>query len=283
MKQLGLAIHNYHDVFLCFPPAEVYDIPNYHVVPADPGHVARSGYAWGVLLLPFLEQTALHDAINPDGWQLPDIQEPLWATPVSVYMCPSDTGGVINPYWGTHAPMSKTNYLTNQGAFSAGFHVTPFDRPFKMRDFTDGTSNTIMFGERSQGPTPVPAGGGIWLGRSGGSAAALQGRASYPPNTPLPITVDLAAVAAGTSAINGATDPLGIRICWTSAHPGGIQVTLCDGSVRFLSENIDSVVAWPSSASTNYWNMEAALGVDAVNRVYQNLGRPNDGNVVGEF
>jgi prepilin-type N-terminal cleavage/methylation domain-containing protein len=282
MKQLGLAIHNYYDTFLSFPPDEVYDLVQ-HAAPASPGRVQRSSYAWGALILPFIEQTALHDQINPDGWQLPNIQNPLWAIPISVYSCPSDAGGAINPYWSTHAPLSKTNYLPSQGVFSAGFHLPPFDQPAKFQNITDGTTNTIMFGERSMGPAPVPAGGGIWLGRSGSSVAALSGRGAFPPNTPLPATVDLAAVAAGTSAINGVTDPLGIRITWTSAHAGGIQVTLCDGSVRFLSENIDSVTAWPNSASTNVWNMEPTLGAEAVDRTYQNLFRPNDGNVVGEF
>ena len=114
--------------------------------------------------------------------------------------------------------------------------------------------------------------GGVWSGRGygaqNGGLAPLQGRGAFPPNTPYPGPV--------ATAPNGITDPLGYRIAWTSPHSGGVQFVLTDGSVRFINQNIDSQVTWATSAATNDFNI-------TVNRVYQNLFRRNDGNVVQDY
>jgi len=297
LKQLGLAVHNYHDTFGSFPCGEVYDLPMHfmsqgQVDAAYPGKRRRTSWGWGCFLLPFMEQGNLHSSLNylapgqgPDGNFLPAEGDPLWQNPMSIFICPSDAGGTINPYWSSFTPVSKANYLPNRPVWAAGFHPSPWKNPTKFKDISDGTSNTLLLGERSMGQTPIRSGGGMWLGRTG-SSAALNGNCAWPPNTPLPASVDMAAVEAGLAAINGRNDPLGIRGAFTSPHPGGIQGAFCDGSVHFVSENIDSITAWPRSSCANDWNMDTDPRCESIgdtNRVWQNLGRPRDGNVSGIF
>ena len=273
MKQQALAVHNYHNTFQCIPPLELWSRANYG--PADPGRV--SGTTWGALtlLLPFLELGTLYDELNPDGWQLPTPEvQPLQLQALPVYSCPSDVGGDTNHYYNDSG---KSNYIPSQGTFWVAYLEESgggkYAEPAKFRSILDGASNTILIGERflddGGGPWKSPA--GVWIGRSGGSTAQCSGRGAWPPNTPYPGT------------LRGAGDPLGKRLAWSSLHPGGINVSFTDGSVHFISEDIDSIVNWSHSSDTNFYRMHLAYSAADLNRVYQNLFRPDDGNPIGKF
>lgn len=276
MKQQALAVHNYHNTFQCIPPSEVWSLDNFG--PADPGRV--SGTTWGALtlLLPFLELEVLYDELNPDGGQLPTpAVQPLQLQALPIYSCPSDVGGDTNHYYNNSG---KSNYIPSQATFRVAYmgrveFGEKYKEPAKFRSIPDGTSNTILIGERFLGE---PGGGGpwkstagVWIGRSGGSANQCNGRGAWPPNTPYPGT------------LLGAGDPLGKRSAWSSLHPGGINVSFADGSVHFISENIDSIVDWPQSNLTNFYRMHLAYSAADLNRVYQNLFRPDDGNPIGKL
>lgn len=62
-----------------------------------------------------------------------------------------------------------------------------------------------------------------------------------------------------------------------------INVVLCDGAVRFINENIDSLIDYPHSRYTNFFRMTEHYTEAEVNRVYQNLFRPDSGNQMGQF
>lgn len=120
LKQIALAMHNYHDANGCFPPAYLAD------------EDGKPMHSWRVLLLPYLEQQALYDQYNFDEpWDSPANQ---WIanTVVPVYCCPS----IPNP-------TSQTCYamIVGPGTISDGTSCT------SMRDITDGTSNTLMIVE----------------------------------------------------------------------------------------------------------------------------------------
>ena len=177
LKQLALAMHNYHDTYKCFPPAYIAD---------EDGQPMHS---WRVLLLPYLEQQPLYEQYNFDEpWDSPSNLALADIMP-SVFRCPSDPPS---------AP-SDTSYAMIVGPGTL-FDGTGLSR---IADIRDGTSNTIML---------VEAGGsGInWLE---------------------PVDLDLQRLALG---INSPAGP-GIR----SYHPGGVNVAMCDGSVRFISETIN--------------------------------------------
>ncbi|MFI4875447.1 MAG: DUF1559 domain-containing protein [Blastopirellula sp. JB062] len=263
LKQLGLAVHNYHDTFRVIPPSEIWKSGR------------STNWGSGVLMLPFLEQSSLHDELNPMGDAVPEVDDqPLLATRVDAFICPScpgdDTNFAFNGF-------GKSNYLPSQGVFWAKYHDSPYTEPCRFAKITDGLTQTLMFGERFLGETPIRSLAGVWAGRSKtGSAVQVQGRAAWPPNTPY---------AGQFDDISGAGDPLNTRTAYTSMHPGGVNIALCDGSIRFVSENVDSLTSYPTSSSTNFFRLadQAVSQPTLANRVWQNLFIPNDGNPVGEF
>ena len=162
LKQLGLAIHNYHDTHLVFPPAYVgtpfaSGTVNGVTYPDDNGN-GQSGLAWGTLLLPALDQAPLYNRFdaNVPCWSLQNATAAR--TRMSVFLCPSATGGsdgfIVERYNGStaYAPknqspfspaiyFSHSHYVTN-----AGIHQ-PWGR---ITDFTDFSV-----------PEPIPANGNL--------------------------------------------------------------------------------------------------------------------------
>jgi prepilin-type processing-associated H-X9-DG protein len=121
LKQLALAMHNYHDTYRCFPPAYLAD---------ENGNPTHS---WRVLILPFIEQQALYELYDFDQpWDSP-ANLSLAQTVIPAYQCPSDPS----------ATGPETSYVMVVGP------GTLYDgtEPTSMQDITDGTSNTIMLVE----------------------------------------------------------------------------------------------------------------------------------------
>ncbi|MHB8900193.1 MAG: DUF1559 domain-containing protein [Thermoguttaceae bacterium] len=197
LKQLGLALHNYHSVYGCLPPAVITD------------ENGTPRYSWRVALLPFLEQQPLFESYDANlAWDDPD-NEFVGATSVPAYRCPSDGQSLPN----------ETNYVMISGKDALG--GAP-NESVKFEDVTDGLSNTILVVEI------VDSGIG-W-------------------SEPRDLTVeDL------TMALN---DLVGSSP--SSRHPGGLNVLMGDGSVRFISDSIDPTTL-------------------------ENLLRFDDGNPVPEF
>ena len=127
LKQIGLAMHNYHDTFKCFPPAYI------------PDEDGRPMHSWRVLILPYMEQQWLYDMYDFDEpWDSPENQEIADMMPtVFAYECPSDP----------RADGSTTNYvmIVGPGMISDG------PTAGKFRNIADGTSNTILVVETSGG------------------------------------------------------------------------------------------------------------------------------------
>lgn len=223
-KQIGIAVHNYHDTFGTFPPGFTDYI-------GDGGN----GWGWGVFLLPFMEQSALYDAINPTKQRFPlanteDLYK-VCQTPVAAYRCPSDPGRELNNHRGNFA---TSNYIGLWGSNSAaGTHTGAGNGMFfyrsrlKMRDVLDGTTNVLMIGERAfpdSANSGKPWRGGIYAGvrtdLGPGWGSTMRGVWTTPNHS-----------------LNG-TDVW----AFSSLHPGGVQFVLVDGSVRHVSESINSDV-----------------------------------------
>jgi prepilin-type N-terminal cleavage/methylation domain-containing protein/prepilin-type processing-associated H-X9-DG protein len=183
MKQLGLAMHNYHSAQGCLPTARVYD----PVVQCPGGNVLSNcqDTPWFCLMLPQFEQTAMYNAFNfTIGASGPNVvaRVPLgnWAnstvviTKISLFQCPSDRNNLFDlglPYY----PNTRGNYGINMGntQYDQGLITTNFppgttrDMPFPLTkvctfaNFTDGTSNTMLMAEVLQG-TGVDVRGLVW-------------------------------------------------------------------------------------------------------------------------
>ncbi|QDS86440.1 hypothetical protein EC9_06020 [Rosistilla ulvae] len=280
LKQIGLAMHNYHDTYQVFPSGCYDSNPK----TSSPGDAANNnnGFGWATGLLPFIEQSALHDQISneTDGfarsWQDANgdgsASDPIASASVIIdaYVCPSDPMSGINT---DKSSLGKSNYLAVAGHSAVqrdangngkstqnGMFFENSDRRF--RDVTDGTSNTLFVSERTTkndradslqcGGTDCNWAGGIWIG------PRIIG-ASEGWHTGLRL-LDVTNVGGGSLTYGFGRTTASWADDWTAkgCHPGGMQVTLGDGSVRFVTETIDLIV-------------------------YKNLHTPQDGNVIGPY
>ena len=284
LKQFGLALHNYHDVSLTFPPA--------YIGGSRPGTTeGRSMWSWGTMLLPYIDQAPLFNRLAPGDIYLthavtagdPNVRLTELQTPLPAFRCPSDTGPDLNTSdsrledtSNTDVSTSTSNYVGNNtsrrwhtGGRLMGYDVgqdpqwaglTAANAPnglfwrdsrVKIRDITDGTSNTIAMAERSW-ELNNPAGG-----KYNCKAGLVHGVNNQ--NEQLSIR---GVLGGGAIPINHSNCQYG----FSSRHEGGIQVLMCDGAVRFVSENIDH-------------NTDPA----AVDSTFEQLLARDDGNVIGEF
>jgi prepilin-type processing-associated H-X9-DG protein len=120
MRQIGVAMHNYHDAYGTLPPAYIAD------------ENGRPMHSWRVLILPYLEQGYVFDQYRFDEpWDSPHNQA-VTSVPIPTYCCPSDPG---------NSPVSSfTNYMVITGPAT----VFDGDKATAFRDIIDGLSNTLM-------------------------------------------------------------------------------------------------------------------------------------------
>ena len=281
LKQLGLAMHNYHDTHNCFPPGFIRqgtggvpaDYTTFCSVRADGVALTTGtngrGWAWSVFVLPFIDQASLYNQLKPDGCLPPDSGstsgsynnngQALLRTPLPALLCPSspNEGRETNNSFGDY---SMCNYVANQQLFEASTSR-------RMRDIVDGTSNTILLGERHFLQRDKPTDPALMTGRQVGAVAFVQqdnstasalGNGYWPINSPY----------VGDTGCCG-NDAVNTRYTFASMHEGGAHFVLCDGSVRFIGENIEDRPTHDTSTGGNY--------------LYQNLLDYNDRNVIGEF
>lgn len=277
LKQLGLALHNYHDSFKQFA------IGTRNCDPANPGTGSCSGgygYVWEggahrkgsmlVKLMPYFEQAPLHDKIDFTG----DAQAQLAAegygpTPISTLVCPSAqsrpwTVGQSNyaPSIGAQAMPGRSCAMypgnifgtgpTGHGSTEIAGNVSGcfsrYSYAARMAEITDGTSNVIVMGEIRPACGDHHRGG--WM-----NANALWTATTAPIN--YPTCPDEPPGFPGTDGCN-ADGNWQTSQGFKSLHPGGAQFVFVDGSGHFLSETIDY-------------------------RTYQRLGDRRDGEPVGLY
>jgi len=247
LKQIGIALHNYHDTNKVFPPASF----------------GTNQYGWMVRILPMMEQKSLYEKISPNGqffgnfdpmngnFDTSGIAGAPESTVIASYRCPSSAKQAdVYDNYGT------SNYVGNAGGglrdpgtnpnFGSSTTGTIFSgSSVRMGDITDGTSNTFLVGEAEEdGSDPVAlVNTPIWAGGTG--SGVQHSRSAY----------DLRRINSGGGAFG-------------SPHVGGAHFLFVDGSVHFISENID--------AADSYGN-PPGYGV------YQKLARRDDGQPLGDF
>ncbi len=291
LKQLGLALHNYHDAANAFPPGNV--IP-------DPGTNIR-GASWITRLLPMIDQAAAYNQMVFTGtdWTMQNGNpNKNWAITstlrVAALNCPSS----VLPQTRTQtssagttalgAPASLTyqvgNYVGIAGSYDdpvnganccptpstwTGYYRSNYNgmivasngtygaaRPAKMSDVTDGSSNTIIVGEQSAAdPSCSRSDKDCRAGNHDGGA--WSGGAGGDTDWWLNMTIIRAPINS-TQGVNGDEQPYYRHTRITSLHTGGAHLLFADGAVRFLSNNMD------------YLTLER-------------IASRNDGAVVGEY
>lgn len=239
LKQIALGMHNYHDTHRVFP---------YGVRHAGDGNAVHERETWMQQLLPFVEQAPLYDIYSADTasgiWNVP---VSIGAAVIPVLMCPSDPatpgfnyrglfeGSYIGCAGSTRIKMNDTNPANV--AMNGIFYL---QSKTKIRDIVDGTSNTIMHSEaiiRGVTGDEWGAAGQYW---GGGRWGAGMFTTLEPPNTSI---ADEHYNCKSTTMPQAPCSAIGVTTTTQSFarsyHTGGAQCALADGSIRFISENID--------------------------------------------
>jgi prepilin-type N-terminal cleavage/methylation domain-containing protein len=259
LRQLALGCHNFHDTKGYLPPG---------VLTTSATGVPDDSWAWGTLILPFIEQQNLYNTLgvvlNPPN-KAPKVNA-VTQLPLSLYRCPSDAGtNQFNVWYDNYA---ISNYVCNRAVFGPadGTVGGPSGTPFGMTliRITDGTSNTILIGERDTFRTF----GAVWVAKAYGaddSTASFEGRPGRGMNIPWH--------AAGPFPPPATTPVFSYaqRLEWSSTHTSVVGFVFADASVHFLSTSIDADPAdsWDNTGWATHRNF-----------TLQNLFWPADGFVL---
>ncbi len=296
LKQIALALHNYHDTVNVFPPQ------------ALPTHGSPNGWGWSVMVFPFLEQKTLYDALQPTGGTVgtsPNLSGNLPAAntlyngvallqkPVPTFICPSDSSQVLNQFY--TRPLSsnnannwyaKSNYLCNQRVivFANSWRGPTLPNCKTFADIPDGSSNVLMLGERALRVSPVEkrsTAGVLWGKPLTNSDAATCFHPNHPINTSDPSNDFRANNYTQYASLARTPSNCNAHIA-SSNHPGGAQFAMCDGSVRFISQTIASnPIAYNNGGSG--CTSTGDITVTGPAFVYQNLYWNDDGNPVSNY
>jgi prepilin-type N-terminal cleavage/methylation domain-containing protein/prepilin-type processing-associated H-X9-DG protein len=255
LKQIGLAVHGYHGVWQSFPPAYLTQ----HATGLELG----TGWAWGTLVLPYLEQRPLYNAANFDlGFG--EVSAPLVGLfengtvrriSLSMFLCPSAGGseGPIDLGSGAHLAISPGQYIASAGWMDSsqapiqGTGVFYPNSHVAIADVSDGTSATLMIGERSRNLADA-----AWPGSFGSRTepAPLCTKAGWPIQSCVGLMFLLMGRTGPSSDIISGSIPGGSTPNYPAAgadnfwsqHPGGCNFSFCDGSVRFVKETVAPMV-----------------------------------------
>jgi prepilin-type N-terminal cleavage/methylation domain-containing protein/prepilin-type processing-associated H-X9-DG protein len=322
LKQIALAANNYESANQVYP-AGSYSNYNGGVVP----YKYPENFSCFVRMLPYTEQSAMYNAVNFNLTGSNHENITIQGVQLAFLTCPSDpnttpvtiaqtnqTGSPGSPGWSYNLVMPPppgswklafSSYAGCTGTFGNGGYVTAYDPPksgcsseflnyngviyndssVRIAMVTDGTSNTIMFGEHShQNLLTYDPGYGVsdnsWFsGRWYDTLFATM----YPPNLKVPTN------GVGSVLVTGNNNYYYPTVA-TSQHPGGANFAMCDGSVRFLKDTINS---WQNNTVTSsgskwyapaggVWNQGCYTWTDgaAVKGVYQALSTRNGGEVI---
>lgn len=236
LKQIGLALHNYADTYQVFPPSDTNKFESIEFI-GDPRN--RHLHCWRAFVLPFAEQTALHDQIDFNVSALDAANLPVAAAMPGFYRCPSYAGAEFsrnNEYTRFSTQYAIANYAaigaTDVGHIWAqvnGFEPDGSIYPLsdtRTADVTDGLTHTMFVAETREEEYMV------WLdGRTASMVASRYDRTNPPSYA-----------TTGTSLnYEPYFDYSNPRINWgpSSFHPGGAMHMMGDGSIHFITETID--------------------------------------------
>jgi prepilin-type N-terminal cleavage/methylation domain-containing protein/prepilin-type processing-associated H-X9-DG protein len=231
LKQIGLALHSSHDANHAFPPGYRAAVPY-----SDGATDTAPGWGWAAFLLPYLEQDNLYRQLN---LKQPVQNSPAIQTVVPVYLCPSDLtppGAFTVPdgFGDPVALAAPSSYAACVGGDESattdpiGLGIFYRNSRTRIADITDGTSSTILVGERAWSNA-----NGIWAGAINGGVIK-RGQQNPCPGAGAGWYPAATLVQAHSHFNNTTTDTDGGLDDFSSRHIGGSNFLFADGSVHFL-------------------------------------------------
>ncbi|MDB5345595.1 MAG: hypothetical protein JWP89_3972 [Schlesneria sp.] len=267
LKQLGLALHNYHDTARMFPPGQIWRTGS---IDTGGWGGTNQGASWRIMILPFIDQAPLYNQFNANVSIFDPSNVPIQQAKLSSQWCPSDGGANGgNMFVTNNQQFSRASYAASGVAIgnmndwyaNTGTNAGMFGNQggCNIAQVNDGTSNTSMVWEIRAGWNQNDPRGVFVSGRPGsgltGNCNNMIGGASQ--------TGDCYGINEGGSPSNNHTNG---DDCWgpndynntqigmggfsggdgqagpKSLHVGGVHCLMADGSTRFVSQNIDGNV-----------------------------------------
>jgi prepilin-type N-terminal cleavage/methylation domain-containing protein/prepilin-type processing-associated H-X9-DG protein len=260
LKQIGLALHSYHDADQSLPPG--YSASGPYV---DGANDTTPGWGWATYILPYVEQNNLYSQFN--------LSQPVESfssvgmgiqTQLKIYVCPSDLPptapfAVLDAFGATVVSAAPSSYAATCGpdasdvADPTGLGIFYRNSRTRFTDLSDGTSQTVMVGDRAWADSQ-----GVWAGAPSGAVLRPGPRNPWQTVTaPAPCLV-----LAHNNWINIKTDSDGGLDDFSGYHTGGVNLLFADGSVHF----VHSITA-EGQNHQDFW----ALGTRAGGEVIQSL------------
>jgi prepilin-type N-terminal cleavage/methylation domain-containing protein/prepilin-type processing-associated H-X9-DG protein len=277
LKQLGLALLNYHDVAHIFPPSSKWT----NLGDMNTSNSPNLSENWVIMILPYIESQSVRDMFDLKKFISDTANAPARATQLSFMLCPTDIYNQVpfdGSQFGLGANWARGNYAANGSLDQENSATNTWNNPLYrgimgpnisigIRKITDGTSRTILLGELRAGLIPIDA-RGVWA-MSGACPSALyehgfQGDDNG-PNAIQPKADDVANCELIEQAITGVaaqagspaevymmqigmpcSDDNGLN-SWAnwqqtsrSLHMGGVNMCFADGSVHFIEDFINT-------------------------------------------